>query len=69
MGRSALPSTNPSSVWLADLIEATEAVAASAKPCDPSIMRAFSHRLERRADVKAPARASGHGNGRGLSAF
>jgi hypothetical protein len=50
--RSTLPNPDPSIVWLADLIEATEAVAASAKPCDPSIVRAFSHRLGRRADEK-----------------
>ncbi len=36
MGRSALPSTDRSVVWLADLIEATEVVGASAKPCAPS---------------------------------
>jgi hypothetical protein len=36
MGRSALPSTDRSTVWLADLIEATEVVAASAQPCDPA---------------------------------
>ena len=29
MERSNLPSADPSTVWLADLIEATEAVAAS----------------------------------------
>jgi len=33
----------------ADLIEATEVVAASAEPCDPAIVTAFSHRLELRA--------------------
>ena len=52
MGRSALPSADLSTVWLADLIEATEVVAASAEPCDPDIVKAFSHRLELRADVK-----------------
>jgi len=50
MGRSALPSADPSTVWLADLIEATEVVAASDEPCDPVIVNAFSHRLELRAD-------------------
>ena len=30
-----------STVWLADLIEATEMVAASAEPCDPAIVKAF----------------------------
>jgi hypothetical protein len=52
MGRSVLPHSNPSTVWLADLIEATEVVAAAAKPCDPAIVRAFSYRLEMRADVR-----------------
>ncbi len=46
MDRSTLPSADPSTVWLADLIEATEVVAASAEPCDPAIVKAFSHRLE-----------------------
>ena len=32
--------------WLADLIEAAEVLGASAEPCDPAIVRAFSHRLE-----------------------
>jgi len=48
MDRSNLPSADPSTVWLADLIEATEAVAASTEPCDPAIVKAFSHRLELR---------------------
>ncbi len=52
MDRSILPSADPSTVWLADLIEATEVVAASAEPCDPAIVKAFSHRLELRADVR-----------------
>ena len=51
MDRPTLPSADPSTVWLADLIEATEVVAASAEPCDPAIVKAFSHRLELRADV------------------
>ena len=50
--RSTSPSADPSTVWLADLIEATEAVAASAEPCDPAIVKAFRHRLELRADVR-----------------
>jgi hypothetical protein len=54
MGRSALPSTDRSIVWLADLIEATEVVAASAQPCDPAIAKAFSHRLEKLADIRPP---------------
>ena len=44
--RSTLPSADPSTVWLADLIDAAEVLAASAEPCDPAIVRAFSHRLE-----------------------
>jgi hypothetical protein len=52
MGRSALPSTDRSTVWLADLIEAAEAVAASAEPCNPATMQAFSHRLAMGADVQ-----------------
>jgi hypothetical protein len=52
MGRSILPSADLSTVWLADLIGATEVVAASAEPCDPAIVTAFSHRLELRADVR-----------------
>ena len=54
MDRPTLPSADPSTVWLADLIEATEVVAASAEPCDPAIVKAFSHRLELRADVRPP---------------
>jgi hypothetical protein len=45
MGRT-VPSADPSTVWLADLIEAAEVLAASAEPCDAAIVRAFSHRLE-----------------------
>jgi hypothetical protein len=45
MGRT-VPSAGPSNVWLADLIEAAEVLAASAESCDPAIVRAFSHRLE-----------------------
>jgi hypothetical protein len=52
MDRSAVPNTSNSTVWLADLIQATEAVASSAEPCDPTIVAAFSHRLEMRADVR-----------------
>ena len=51
MDRSNLPSADPSTVWLADLIEATEAVAASDEPCDPAIVAAFSHRLTRAAGL------------------
>ena len=54
MDRPTLPSADPSTVWLADLIEATEVVAASAEPCDPAIVKAFSHRLELSADVNRP---------------
>src|SRR6476620_11332651 len=56
--RSTLPGADPSTVWLADLIEATEVVAASAEPCDPAIVRAFRHRLETRADCPLCPRAS-----------
>jgi hypothetical protein len=52
MGRCALPSTDRSIVWLADLIVATEVVATSGQPCDPAIVKAFNHRLEMRADVR-----------------
>jgi hypothetical protein len=52
MGRSALPSTDRSAVWLADLIEATQVAAASAEPCDAAIVKAFSHRLEMRNNVR-----------------
>ena len=45
MGRS-VPSADPSTAWLADLIEAAEVLGAFAEPCDPAIVRAFSHRLE-----------------------
>ena len=41
-----VPSADPSTVWLADLIEAAEVLAASTEPCDPDIVRSFSHRLE-----------------------
>jgi hypothetical protein len=41
-------------VWLADLIEAAEVLAASAESCDPAIVKAFGHRLEMRADVRPP---------------
>ena len=58
MGRSALQSTDRSTVWLADLIEATEAVAASAELCDPAIVKAFGHRLGLGADVRAAVRYS-----------
>jgi hypothetical protein len=63
MGRSALPSTDRSAVWLADLIEATEVVAASAERCDPAIVKAFNHRLEMRADVRPPLEFAHTGTG------
>ncbi len=50
--RSTLPGADPSTIWLADLIEATEVLAASAEPCDPAIVRAFSNRLAMRADIR-----------------
>ena len=52
MGRSALPNKDRSTMWLADLIEATEVVATSGELCDPAIVKAFSHRLETGADVR-----------------
>ena len=45
MDHSASPSADPGTVWLTDLIEAAEVAAASAEPCDPAIVKAFSHRL------------------------
>ena len=54
MERFTLRSADPSTVWLADLIRATEAVAAfSAEPCDPAAVKAFSHRLEMRTNAAA----------------
>jgi len=52
MDRSTLPSADPSTVWLTHLIEASEVLAASVEPCDPAIVKAFSHRLEMRTDVR-----------------
>ena len=54
MDRSTLPSADPSTVWLADLIEAAEVVAASAEPCDPAKLKAFGHRLESGARSSRP---------------
>jgi hypothetical protein len=56
MDRSNLPSADPSTVWLADLIEATEVLAASAEPCDPATMKAFSNRLAMRVSRRARRR-------------
>jgi hypothetical protein len=50
---SVLPSTDYDTVWLADLVKATKAVAASPERCDPAIVRAFSDRLQMRADVRS----------------
>ena len=63
MDRSTLPNADPSTVWPADLIEATEVVAASAEPCDPAIVKAFSHRLELRADVRPQFERAALGTG------
>ena len=41
----ALASTDSSAVWLADLIETSEAGAASEERCDPATVKAFSDRL------------------------
>jgi hypothetical protein len=65
MHRSALPSTDPSVVWLANLIGATEVVAASVEPCHPTIVKAFSHRLQMRGDVRASFEQAGSENGHG----
>ena len=46
MGRSAIPSADPTTAWLEDLIEAMESVASSTEPCAPEVVRMFSHRLE-----------------------
>ena len=46
--RSSLPSADPSILWLVDLIEATEVLAASAEACDPAMLKAFSNRLAMR---------------------
>ncbi len=54
MDRSTLPSADPSTVWLADLIEATEVVAASAEPCDPAIVKAFRRALTNRSSRSLP---------------
>ena len=72
MGRSAIPSADPTTVWLKDLIEAMEAVAATAQPSHPAIVKAYSHRLKLRAGVRPPVRAGRHGywrirKGRALS--
>ena len=53
MDRSALPSTDRSTVWLADLIETSEVVAASTETCEPAIAKALGHRLEMPADARA----------------
>jgi hypothetical protein len=54
MGRSALPCTDRSTVWLTDLIEATEAVAASVELCDPAIVTAFNDRLRIHDGARPP---------------
>ena len=54
MGRPALLCADLRTDWLADLIEATEAVAALADVCDVEIIKAFGHRLEMRADIRPP---------------
>ena len=51
MDNRALPSSDRGTVWLAGLIEATEAVAATDKLCDPDTVKAFSDHLALRADV------------------
>jgi len=55
MDRSTLPSADPSTVWLTDLIETSEVLAVSTEPCDPAIMKAFSSHLEMRRPLFGPA--------------
>jgi hypothetical protein len=65
MDRPVLPTTDHSAVWLTGLIKATEAVAASSKPCDPATVKAFSDRLAMPADVRPtfePARTGTNAN-------
>ena len=52
--RPASPSADPSTVWLAHLIETTETLAASAEPCDPAIVKAFGNRLEMAESLLPP---------------
>jgi len=52
MGRAALSNSDRSVVWLEDLIDAAEAVAASGDRCDPAVMKAFSHRLGMHREVR-----------------
>ena len=52
MDRPTLPGADHSTVWLTDLIEAAEVLAASAEPCDPAVVKAFGHRLKMRADAR-----------------
>jgi hypothetical protein len=54
MGRSVVPSADRSTVWLSDLIEATEEIATSAKSCDATIVQAFTHRLQMQSDARRP---------------
>jgi hypothetical protein len=63
MDRSALPGSDRGTVWLADLIEATEVVAASAAPCAPAIVRAFSDRLRMRSKCAGTAQRTGWQDG------
>ena len=48
----SLPRHDRSTFWLADLIETTEALAASDERCDPAIVGAFSHRLQSHANAQ-----------------
>ena len=70
MGRT-VPSAGPSNVWLADLIEAAEVLAASAESCDPAIVEAFSHRLgvAHRCQTLVRTGRLGHGRIRTRRAF
>jgi len=62
MCRSALPGTNRGAAWLADLIRASEVVAASEEPCDPTILNAFNHRLAMRAEALFEPATPGKGH-------
>jgi hypothetical protein len=45
MNRPAAPNTDPSTVWLANLIDAMEAIRSSPAPCERSISEALRDRL------------------------
>jgi hypothetical protein len=66
--RSALPSADLRTGWLAHLIEAMEGVTASAELCEPAIVEALSSRLEIPALPKTrAAAATDRAKGKGVS--